>query len=221
MHKIHFILASKADKQKLVAEILGLVKEYRGEYEIPEDGKLYKKYAMQNRFDTAEVVFIKKILQRGLPARVRSEIINILFMRYVTDDEETFASELYMDVTQLQCMARHGMEIGGHGYKHSWLETLSRDQQDDEIRRTLDFLTRVLGHKPTNWVMCYPYGSYNKVTIKLLKQAGCALALTADVGLVYDFSIPFELKRLDTNDIPFSGDADICQWTLQARQETG
>ena len=219
VHKIQFILASTGGHRKLVEEILGLVKRYRGEYDIPEDERLYKMYATQKRYDPPEVVFIKRILQRGLPERVRLDVVDNLFMRYVSDDEETFAKDLYMDIPQLRCMVRHGMEIGGHGYKHVWLETLPRSEQEEEIRRTVDFLAKIYGHKPSNWGMCYPHGSYNDVTIGLLNQAGCALGLTTRVGLVSNSSKPLELNRLDTNDIPFSGDAGICEWTRKAQQE--
>lgn len=217
VHKIHFILASTRDHRKLVGDIFDLAKRYREEYDIPEDEELYEGYATQGRYDPPEVVFIKSILQQGLPERVRSEMVDTLFMQYVTADEGTFARELYMDIDQLRCMARHGMEIGGHGYKHVWLEALPRNGQEEEIRRTVDFLTRVYGYKPSNWAMCYPHGSYNNVTIELLNQAGCALGLSLRVGLVSDLSNPLELKRLDTNDLPFSGDAAISEWTRRAQ----
>ena len=219
-HKIHFILASMADYRNLVEDTFELIKPYRAKYDIPDDEKLYEMHATYSRDgDPPQVVFIKSV-QRALPEEVRSDVVDNLFARHVSDSEETLAKELYMDIAQLRCMARHGMEIGGHGYNHTWLEILPRGEQDEEIRRTVDFLTKIYGHKPAKWVMDYPYGSYNDVTIDLLNQAGCALGLTTRADLVSELSKPMELSRLDTNDIPFSGDADICEWTIKARQQT-
>jgi peptidoglycan/xylan/chitin deacetylase (PgdA/CDA1 family) len=214
-HKIHFILASVGNHRKLIEEILGLVKEHRAEYDIPEDQELYRMYATTKRYDEADVAFVKEVLQKGLPAMVRSELIDRLFTRYVTSHEEMFAKELYVDISQLRCMVRHGMEIGGHGYRHVSLEALSRSEQEEEIRRTVEFLGRVYGFEPFEWAMCYPYGSYNRTVTELLAKAGCALGLTTRVGLVPSLIKPLELNRLDTNDIPLSGNADICRWTRE------
>jgi peptidoglycan/xylan/chitin deacetylase (PgdA/CDA1 family) len=219
VHKIHFILASMEAPRIIIEWLLGLVRQYRGDYDIPEDEKLYEMYATDSRRDAAEVVFIKKTLQRGLPQPVRSEVVHCLFSRCVSEDEETFAKELYMDINQLRCLHRHGMEIGGHGYAHMWFEALSRSEQECEISRTVDFLGRVQGREPSNWVMCYPFGSYNTVTIELLRKAGCALGLTTTVGLA-DLSTPLELNRLDTNDLSFSVSSDPSEWTREAQQRS-
>jgi peptidoglycan/xylan/chitin deacetylase (PgdA/CDA1 family) len=215
VHKIHFILASTTDYGRLVEEIFQLLQPHRGDYEVPEDGKLYAAYARQGRYDPPEIVFIKRILQRGLPERVRADVMETLFTRYVSMDEEAFAHELYMDMTQLRCMQSNGMEIGGHGYEHTWLETLECGAQQEEIQYTVDFLEKIYGYKPSDWTMCYPYGSYNTTTIQLLENFGCALGLTIKFGLA-DLLNPYEMKRVDTNDLPLSGDAEISDLTREA-----
>ena len=215
VHKIHFILASLHDPRRVTQDIFEIVGRHREKYEIPEDEELYRAYATQGRFDPPEIVFIKRTLQRGLPEEVRSDAVDALFTRYVSEDEEAFARELYMDLSQLRGMARHGMEIGGHGYKHVWLETLSADKQEEEIRRTIGFLSRIYDSEPEDWAMSYPSGSHNETTKELLRQARCALGITVRVDLVYDLSSPLELNRLDTNDLPCSGDAEVSEWTLK------
>jgi peptidoglycan/xylan/chitin deacetylase (PgdA/CDA1 family) len=219
VHKIHFILASMEDRQKLVEDVSDLVKRYRTEYDIPADEELYQRFASQGGWsDPPEIVYVKSVLQWGLPELIRSDVVHRLFTQYVTADEGAFARELYMDIDQLRCMARHGMDIGGHGYKHALLGTLPRHEQKQEIDLTVDFLTKICGQKPVDWVMCYPHGSYDDDTVELLNQVGCALGLAVHVGLVSDFSNPFRLERLDTNDLPCSGDANISDWTRKAQQ---
>jgi peptidoglycan/xylan/chitin deacetylase (PgdA/CDA1 family) len=218
VHKVHFILASGHDPAELIKEIFALLKPRRETYNLPTDDELYRTLATASRFDPAEVIFIKRILQKGLPEDLRNQLVDELFRKYVSSDEASFACELYMDLPQLKCMAQAGMEIGGHGRKHVWLETLPEADQKDEIDHTVQFLTSIYGRKLSSWVMSYPYGSYNETTIKLLNQVDCHIGLTSKVALVTDLSRPMELERLDTNDLPKSGQAEINTWTQKSRQ---
>jgi peptidoglycan/xylan/chitin deacetylase (PgdA/CDA1 family) len=217
VHKLQFILASAADTDHLIADVFKLLVAYRSEFEIPDDQSLRATYTSQSRFDPPQVVFVKRLLQHGLPERVRAEIIASLFAEYVSRDERTFANELYMDIPQLQRMIADGMDVGGHGYTHRWLEHLSPAEQAEEIQRTLSFLAGVRGGPPSDWAMCYPFGSYNAITLQLLAASGCRLGLTTHVTLNNDLSRPLELGRLDTNGLPFCGGGDLSAWTEAAR----
>jgi len=213
VHKLQFILACADDINRLIADAFRLLAAYRSDWEIPDEQTLRSKYSGQSRFDPPEVVFLKRLLQHGLPEHVRTEIIAALFAANVSWDERSFADELYLDVAQLRQMVAEGMEIGGHGWTHRWLEHLPREEQAEEIRRTLSFLAKVYGHAPADWTMCYPYGSYDATTLKLLSAKGCKLGLTTRVAVNDTLSIPLELARLDTNDLPFRSDADLSDWT--------
>jgi len=217
VHMIHFVLASVPDPRRLVAETLNLVDQHRATHALPDRATLFRVCGAPNRFDTPEVSFLKRLLQRELPAPVRRDICRVLFQRHVTADLTSFAGELYMDLAQLRCLARNGMAIGGHGDVHDWLELLGPSEQREEIRQTLSLLESVAGQRPANWIMGYPYGSYSKVTLDLLREAGCAVGLTSETGLVSDLVRPLELCRLDTNDLPFAADAPVSEWTNRAR----
>jgi peptidoglycan/xylan/chitin deacetylase (PgdA/CDA1 family) len=217
-HKIHFILASTEDHRKLIEDIFRLIKPYREQYKIPEDKDLYKMFATEGRYDAPPVVFIKKVLQKELPNGLRLDVIDRLFAEYVNVDEESFAKELYLDVNQLSCMVRHGMDVGGHGYTHRSLEGLAVSEQINEVERTIGLLKSVYGHAPSNWAMSYPYGTYDRTTLELLEKTGCMLGLTTSVGLVADLSRPLELNRLNTNDLPFKGDENPCEWTKKIQR---
>jgi len=218
VHMIHFVLASVHDPRRLVDEVWSLVDAHRSALALPDRPTLYRMCAGPSRFDSPEVTFLKRLLQRVLPPRVRTNICRALFQRYVSADLTSFAGELYMDLAQLCCLARYGMAIGGHGYGHDWLEALGPAKQREDIRQTMSLLEAVTGRRPTNWIMCYPYGSYSKHTLDLLQEAGCAVGLTTKVGLVTGFSSPLELHRLDTNDLPCAGDAPLSEWTTRARE---
>jgi peptidoglycan/xylan/chitin deacetylase (PgdA/CDA1 family) len=217
-HRIHFILAASEDPAALVRQVFALLAPHRRDHDLPPDDELYATYATTSRFDPPEIVFLKRLLQRGLPEAVRADLCSQLFAQTVTADEAAFARELYMDLDQLRCLARHGMEIGGHGYRHEWLESLSAEEQGAEIAATVALLASVYGQPPADWTMSYPFGSYDETTLALLPATGCALGLTSKVGLVEDLSRPLELARLDTNDLPVAGDAPVCDWTLRAQR---
>ena len=137
-----------------------------------------------------------------LVEKLRNLIVDELFQKYVTNDEAAFSNELYMNVDQIKCLNENGMHIGSHGYNHLWLDSLSADQQEEEIELSLNFLTKI--NAPVdNWVMCYPYGAYNKETITLIKNFGAVLGITTEVRVANLTSDdPFKLPRLDTNDFP-------------------
>lgn len=215
VNKIHFVLASVENKNLIIKDIYSLLDRYRNEYNLDQNEDYFNKLATADRFDTSEVVFVKKMLQKTLPEQLRGIILNDLFSKYVSEDEEGFSRELYMNVDQLKCMLKQGMYIGSHGWDHYWLNTLSKDQQECEIKLSLKFLENI-GCDIFMWAMCYPYGAYNDSLIFLLKKCNCRLALSTEVGIVnLTTDNPYTYKRLDTNDLPKNKEADPNRWTLQ------
>lgn len=202
VNKIHFILASEEDKNKVVKDIFSLLDVYRDEYKLEQNDVYFSKLATKTRFDTKEVIFIKRLLQSELDEKLRNSITNNLFEKYIGMDEKCFSRELYMDIDQIKCMVRNGMHLGSHGYNHYWLGTLSKEKQKEQIELSIKFLknNKVISD---DWTMCYPYGSYNTDTMDLLKQHGCKLALTTKVDVAdLQRDNRYELPRLDTNDLP-------------------
>ncbi len=62
VNKIHFILASENDKSKIISEIKNELDKYRKDYNLKSFSFYYDKLAQANRFDTADVIFIKRLL---------------------------------------------------------------------------------------------------------------------------------------------------------------
>jgi peptidoglycan/xylan/chitin deacetylase (PgdA/CDA1 family) len=213
VNKIHFILASVKDKTKIVRSIFVDIKKSQAEYDLEPPESYYAKLAIPGRYDTAEVIFIKRILQKGLPEELRGRMVDKLFGEFVTDDEAAFATELYMNIEQLQCMRRNGMFIGSHSFDHYWLDSLSMEEQESEIDLSLDFLGRI-GCDLENWVMCYPYGGYNESLLSLLDKKRCKIGLSVNVKIAdLEHENPLALSRLDTNDLPKHRDAEPNEWT--------
>lgn len=216
VNKIHFILALVEDKKRIISEIYSFMDKFREEYSLESNTYYDNKLKFEEcRFDTKEVVFIKRMLQRELPEKLRDIIINFLFNEYVSKDEDLFSRELYMNIDQLKCMRRKGMYIGSHGYDHCWLSILSREQQFKEIRLSIEFLKEI-GCNTENFAFCYPYGVYNETLLSILKENGFILALTTNPGISdLDQADPFVLPRLDTNDMPKDTFANPNKWTQE------
>ena len=175
---------------------------YRETYHLKSNEYYEKKYSAPSRFDTKEVIFFKRILQVELNEELRTIITNYFFNKYVTNSEESFSRELYMSLDQIKYMSGEGMHIGSHGYNHYWLGSLTKEKQNFEIDKSIEFLKEA-GANLKNWTMCYPYGGYNQGTVSLLKNKGCKLALTTIPDIANAaVNNRFELPRLDTNDIP-------------------
>lgn len=215
VNKIHFILASENDKSKIISEIKNELNKFRKDYKLESYSFYYDKLAQSNRFDSADVIFIKRLLQVELEESLRKIITNNLFEKIVGIDEDSFSRELYMDVEQIQCMNRNGMHIGSHGFDHYWLGSLTRENQKIEIEKSLVFLQQI-GCNTKQWTMCYPYGNYNDSTIELLTEYDCKLALTTEVNIadLHKYN-KYTLPRLDTNDIPKDREAVTNDWYLR------
>ena len=201
VNKIHYILAS-ANIYELVEDVKKEMDRYRGaEYDYAPTDELFNEYAVADRFDLKETVFVKRMLQTVLPEQLRNTISSNLFEKYVGVTEGQLAYELYMTEEQIRTMKRHGMFIGLHGYDHYWLGNLSEDQMKKDIDQALDTLDEFIDRK--RWVMNYPYGNYNQGVLDYIKSRGAFVGLTTDVRIAEIGKDPaLELPRLDCNDFP-------------------
>ena len=216
VNKIHFVLASVPDKRQLVQYIFSKVESHSSQYDLLTPQAYWEKVGIPNRFDPAEVVFCKRMLQRELPPELRTTLIDELFSQFVSHDEAAFSRELYMSPDEIKVLQRHGMYVGSHGYDHFWLNSLTAEQQEREVDQALGFLASV-GADTTSWIMCYPYGAYDASLLAILKARNCVVGLTTEVGLASLGSHnPLCLPRLNTNDLPKNAMAEMSEWTKMA-----
>jgi peptidoglycan/xylan/chitin deacetylase (PgdA/CDA1 family) len=216
VHKIHFILASAPDAKLISVAISKAIENHRSvEKQLKSAAEYFAQYAQPSRFDSADVTFIKKMLQYVLPEALRRTIVAELFSKFVSTDEESFAAELYLTTDQIRCMVRTGMHVGSHGYAHPWIDRLETGQQREEIARSLEFL-RSIGVGTDRWIFSYPYGAWDSRLLDLLRATGCTAAFTTDVGIADLNKDPLLLARLDTNHLPKNATAPPCEWTHAA-----
>lgn len=203
VNRIHFILASARDPHEVKRDLDSRVDSYRDEFQLSSTQEYWSKYGQRSRFDSAEVIYIKQMLQHALPEELRRHFARELFAKYVAREEEEFARELYIDVAQLSRMCAAGMYVGSHGVSHSWLNKMSPEEQIGEIEGSLAFLREIGSPVDDYWVICFPYGVWDQALLEELRHRKCSFGLTTKVAVAnLDRGDPLLLPRLDTNDLP-------------------
>jgi len=216
VHKIHFILAG-TDIDTIISEIRVLLNEMRKERAgIPLFEELYAKLAVPNHLDPGEVIFVKRLLQLELDEDARGEITDALFEKFTGESESEFAKRLYLNEFMIKEMSDAGMEFGGHGYSHQWLNSLDVREQTAEARESFEYLQK-LGVIEKEWSFCYPYGGYDDSLLDVLKGFDTRVGFTTKV----DFSVlstenALTLERFDTIHFPFEKDAAPNELTLKS-----
>ncbi|HEY0625304.1 MAG TPA: polysaccharide deacetylase family protein [Allosphingosinicella sp.] len=215
VNKIHFILANASDPGRIEASLDEALREMGGADEAGL-GRLKAQYKVADHLDSAEVVYIKHLLQYALAEDVRQEIVHRLFTAYVSADETDFANELYMTEAEAGEMIEAGMHFGGHGDRHYWLSRLPNDRKTVEVERSKALLLDI-GMAADRLTFCYPYGDHDPPSERILAQNGFRAAVTTRAAIA-DLAAdsPLTLPRLDTIDLPRDAGASPNKWTLAA-----
>lgn len=202
VNKIQFVLAAASNPRLLLEQVFCSLEEFRADHPLKSREEYLACITETHRYDAHDIIVLKRLLQRELPAPVRSAIVSRLFAEHVTRDESAFAAELYMSMDQLACLRRHGMAIGSHGNTHAWLNHMPPAEQADEVDRSLDFLGE-LGISGRSWIICYPYGGYDDSLLGIVRERGGSLGFSVEPRIAdLDADNPLKLPRLDTNDLP-------------------
>ena len=199
VNKIHLILAS-ANENK-VFERLKYHYNKTSNSEIKLDNFINKIIFNNNRYDTKTTIIIKQLLQSVLDENLRSIICDNLLNDFVSLSLEEINKDLYLTFDQAKEMVKEGMHFGSHGKSHFWFDSLSKDEQENEIIESISFLDKLYGHKKYLLTMCYPYGNYNLDTLSLVKKHNFKIGLNT-ISNIFDSTRDnlFEIPRMDTND---------------------
>ena len=198
VNKIQFVLAKENNKKKLLEKIFYYIRKY---FHLKPDQLNLKSINLYDRYNNQDTMLIKNMLQYHLSKNIRKKVINSIFKDIVNLDEKEFSEDLYMSVENLKEMHKENMFFGSHGFDHECLEHLSFNRQDYDISNSISFLKRKKLIKNCMSI-CYPFGSYNKDTIKLSKQYNFDFGICGDVGSVFKnrFKNKYLLPRYDTTD---------------------
>jgi peptidoglycan/xylan/chitin deacetylase (PgdA/CDA1 family) len=184
-HKIQFILAS-IDEKELVQRILSTTPCYIS------NTYLWNKYSTskwKNNWWSPEMVFTTNILRQY---DTDNSITNKLFAKIVTEDEEDFCNDLYLNESQIHNIVEAGHDIGSHGYSSEGLTTVGNQEYD--ISESLKYVRKFCDK---DLICSYPNGVYNKDTIELMGKHGCKYAYTTIKNIIDKDTSMLEIPRYD------------------------
>lgn len=193
---IHLILSKIKNNDKFFQEIIKILIEKKVSGKFLKNLK-YKKNI--SRFDNNIIYKIKQLLQKDLSKKIREDILDYLFKKYVKSSISNILDKLYFDINEAKEIIADGHEIGMHTANHPWMETLNFEAQQKEIKKNINFFkqNRIFYDDIT---FCYPYGSYNKSTIKILQENSIKFGITTKPKKFYNSMSSLEIPRFDTND---------------------
>lgn len=200
VNAIHYLLASGADILALVQALTTQLKNL--DFSDAQIEELKSVFRHADRFDDADTIFFKRVLQKGIDFNSRTKIVSLLINEFLPEDEEVLARKTYMSLSQMRTMQKSGMFFGGHGQNHDWLDSLSEEEQGREISASRSFIGKI-GMPTDKWIMCYPYGASNEITHRILRDQKASLGLTTEVRTAnFEKDNNFLIPRYDTNDFP-------------------
>lgn len=94
------------------------------------------------------------------------------------DEPEPVPAVLSWD--ELRRLAADGVALAPHTRTHPLLNRLQAERARDEVRGSVDDLTREIGHSPP--VFAYPAGGHDERTVRILAEEGFRVAFTIERG---------------------------------------
>ena len=98
---------------------------------------------------------------------------------------------------EVQEMYRSGLvSFGSHTAAHSFMTSLTKEQAQHELRRSLDVLVARKVVNSDFLSFCYPYGSYSEGLSEMVRHAGYHLATTGEYGWHRHGTNTFTVRRI-------------------------
>ncbi|NLK94567.1 MAG: polysaccharide deacetylase family protein [Clostridiales bacterium] len=100
----------------------------------------------------------------------------------------------YLSTDQIKEMQDYGIDFESHTVNHKHLNTLTYNEQLNELKNSKEKLEKLLNKKI--YSVAYPFGDYNNDTIKAAKEAGYSFAFTTNLGYAHKNDDLFKLNRI-------------------------
>jgi peptidoglycan/xylan/chitin deacetylase (PgdA/CDA1 family) len=135
---------------------------------------------------------------RHLPAEQIGEELAALELDRAAAQVEPDARAMNED--ELAALAAGPVEIGAHTLTHPSLPSLREEERRREIAGSRAQLEELLGGPPD--AFAYPYGDYDRATVRLVGQSGFRLACTIHENRLSRLSPRLQLPRYPVRDWP-------------------
>ena len=166
--------------------------QYKSSFCIKE-GRFRGYWKTESLYDRVDLYHIlRKIYE--IATQDEKEYINNLLIQWSGLSNDGRASRKILTKNEIQEIAKiNGMTIGVHTVSHPFLDSLRDEIQQKEIEESKQQLERVL--EKTMDYFAYPFGRYNKNTLRILQKLGFNMAFTTERKLVDKNDNLLELPR--------------------------
>ena len=182
-NKIHFILARCKNLDQVFIEIENFItkKTNLNMKNIYNNAKKIK--YKKRRFDKPNTVIIKNIFNFAIPDSFKIALVNHVFKKIVSENSIEFTRNIYLKKSHIIEMNSDKMHFGTHSDSHLWLGKNNKIKQEQDIKKSVSRLQKIIGKKE-NFSICYPYGSYNKETIEIVKKLKFLFGFSNKLGKI-------------------------------------
>jgi peptidoglycan/xylan/chitin deacetylase (PgdA/CDA1 family) len=147
---------------------------------------------------------IEEYMAYAITKNARDQILLTLYRHFNIQRKKVFSKrKLYLTWAQIQQMNKDAIVFGNHAASHTPLSTMSSVEQEDEIVRSKKLLEK---HLDINFVpFSYPYGGrkdFTPVTKEIARTSGHSCILTAMPTLNDENTSPYDLGRINIDDVP-------------------
>ena len=148
--------------------------KYLNKNSILEKNKKYNKYFKNMKkfypiYSNADIDF--RYLRDHILSPYQFNRILTKMMNEKKTNKKKLSKNLWLTNKHLKKICKSGHIVGMHAYNHPYkLSELSYSEQFSELKKNFLHLKKVLKQKPIS--MSYPNGSYNSITLKILKKLG-------------------------------------------------
>ena len=187
-HKIQFILAA-VDEKILTRHILK---------NFSNANELWLRYTYTEWVDnwwSDEMIFVTNFLRKHNDNGFNNyEYTDYLFKKYVSEDMDSFSSDFYLNLNQLEEMSNNNMVIGGHGDSSDNLLLV------DDVVKDIDRSAWFVNHFSDDFVFSYPNGGFNDTVKDVLKINKCMISYTITPKTITNLDVVdyLEFPRYDS-----------------------
>lgn len=196
-NKIH-ILLSKSNSDYLLHLYENIFLSLSLDEKYGDLKKLKKRLVIKSRFDNYKTSLFKKLCQSTLEDK-DSEIIINKMIKIFRVNEKKLLKKFYFNLKNCIEIYNDGHEIGMHSFTHPRFSNINYNKQKKEITENIKYLKKKKIFRE-NLSFCYPYGSFNSDTIKILKKNDINFALTTKKGRIFNNVDKLKIPRIDTTD---------------------
>ena len=195
VHRIQY-LKGKFGATKILKDLINMIDDHMLDHHTIEN--FDKEIYLDSSYNNNEKK-LRRMLNYYISYKYRSSILDDLMIKYF--DEDSLYDQVYSNIEELKKIKDNGHIIGSHAMSHKVLSRLSFKDQEDEIKKSFEFLVNNFESKPP-FSFCYPYGyksSYNTDTLSILKSNNIHNAVVFDNKAQGPNMKRLELSRLDCN----------------------